>query len=75
MPAEVMRATSADVTAPPDVGGRLGWACNRPADTSEFNLDLAVGLGRRNRIRRTACPHSARSTTAPALTPRDWIWP
>ena len=23
---------------------------------------------------RTACSHSARSTTAPAFTPRDWIW-
>ncbi|MEY9302994.1 hypothetical protein ABIF24_007625 [Bradyrhizobium elkanii] len=23
---------------------------------------------------RTAFSHSARSTTEPALTPRDWIW-
>ena len=78
MPAEVTRVTSAAVTAPPlmSAAASTSWPCSRPADT-DSSTDSTRTLAMRSASAtawRTACSHSARSTTAPALTPRDWIW-
>jgi hypothetical protein len=78
MPVDVTRLTSADVTAPPrrSAVASINCPCTRPPDTdssTDSTRTLAVRSASATACR-TACSHSARSTTAPALTPRDWIW-
>ena len=78
MPVEVTRLTSAGVTAPPrmSAAASISWPCSRPPETdssTDSTRTLAICSASATAWR-TACSHSARSTTAPAFMPRDWIW-
>ena len=78
MPAEVIRLTSEAVTAPPRIpaAASISWPIGRPPET-DSSTDSTRTFAMRSASDtawRTACSHSARSITAPPLTPRDWIW-
>ena len=70
--------TSAGVTVLPRMlaAASINCPCSLPPDTGS-RTDSTRTLAMRSASAtawRTACSHSARSTTAPAFTPRDWIW-